>query len=156
MERTKKLFTLIIIEKDDLVLLAMKKRGFGADNWNGYGGKVEVGETITEAAVREVVEESGLVIKEKDLELRGTNTFQFPNDPVTLEVHLFSLKIFSGEPKETEEMRHQWFLKNEIQYDEMWEDDRYWMPLFLEGKSLSGRYVFDKDQKLLKKTITVL
>lgn len=33
-----------------LVLLGMKKRGFGAGKWNGFGGKVQPGETIEEAA----------------------------------------------------------------------------------------------------------
>lgn len=35
-----------------LVLLGMKKRGFGAGKWNGFGGKVQPGETIEEAARR--------------------------------------------------------------------------------------------------------
>ena len=40
-------------KKKDKVLLAMKKRGFGAGKWNGVGGKVKDGETIKQAAIRE-------------------------------------------------------------------------------------------------------
>ena len=37
----------------------MKKRGFGEGKWNGFGGKVEEGETILQAALRELKEECG-------------------------------------------------------------------------------------------------
>ena len=39
--------TLLFLRKDNHILLAMKKRGFGINKWNGAGGKVEEGETIT-------------------------------------------------------------------------------------------------------------
>lgn len=34
------------------ILLGYKKRGFGAQKWNGLGGKVEPNETILEGAKR--------------------------------------------------------------------------------------------------------
>lgn len=52
--------TLLFLIKDDHVLLAMKKRGFGAGNWNGVGGKIEAGESIEQALVRECQEEIGV------------------------------------------------------------------------------------------------
>lgn len=42
------------------VLLGLKKRGFGTGKWNGFGGKVEPGETIRQAAIREMKEEAGI------------------------------------------------------------------------------------------------
>jgi len=42
----------------------MKKRGFGAHLWNGFGGKVDPNETITAAAIREMEEESGVTPKD--------------------------------------------------------------------------------------------
>ena len=47
-----KLYTLIVVKKDDQVLLGFKKRGFGINKWNGFGGKVESGESITTCAIR--------------------------------------------------------------------------------------------------------
>ena len=47
-----KLLTLVLIREPSRVLLGMKKRGFGEGRWNGFGGKVEQGETITQAAYR--------------------------------------------------------------------------------------------------------
>ena len=47
-----KLLTLLFVIESDRVLLGMKKRGFGAGRWNGFGGKVDRDETIEEAAKR--------------------------------------------------------------------------------------------------------
>ena len=33
--------TICLLRKNDEVLLAMKKRGFGVGKWNGVGGKVK-------------------------------------------------------------------------------------------------------------------
>jgi 8-oxo-dGTP pyrophosphatase MutT (NUDIX family) len=48
---------LFLVKKQDNkitdVLLAMKKRGFGAGRWNGVGGKLGEGETIEQAVIRE-------------------------------------------------------------------------------------------------------
>ena len=49
---TSKLLTLVLVVQPGRVLLGMKKRGFGAGKWNGFGGKVEHGETIEQAARR--------------------------------------------------------------------------------------------------------
>lgn len=47
-----KLLTLVLVVQPGKVLLGMKKRGFGAGKWNGFGGKVEPGETIEAGARR--------------------------------------------------------------------------------------------------------
>lgn len=47
-----KLLTLVMVVQPGRVLLGMKKRGFGAGRWNGFGGKVQAGETIEDAARR--------------------------------------------------------------------------------------------------------
>ena len=48
-----KILTLLFVQKEGKVLLGMKKRGFGKDRWNGFGGKVHIEEeTIEEGAIR--------------------------------------------------------------------------------------------------------
>lgn len=42
----------MLIRELDKVLLGFKKRGFGVNKWNGFGGKVNPNESICEAAVR--------------------------------------------------------------------------------------------------------
>ncbi len=47
-----KLLTLAFVRESSRILLGYKKRGFGAGRWNGFGGKVQKGETIQEGALR--------------------------------------------------------------------------------------------------------
>lgn len=49
---SRKILTLVLIKKLNEVLLGYKKRGFGVNKWNGFGGKVNVNESIEEAAIR--------------------------------------------------------------------------------------------------------
>ncbi len=142
----KKVLTLCLVHQHPNILLGMKKRGFGVGRWNGFGGKVEEGETIEAAAKRELEEESGIVAI--DMTEVGILDFAFENDPKELEVHIFEIKDFTGTPKETEEMEPKWFAVDEIPFDQMWSDDIYWMPLFLAGKKFKGSFLFDKPSNL--------
>ena len=69
MDKKTKFYTLMFLINEGKILLGMKKRGFGAGKYNGFGGKVEAGETIAQAAVRETIEECGL--KPLDAALQG-------------------------------------------------------------------------------------
>ncbi|MDP2735053.1 MAG: 8-oxo-dGTP diphosphatase [bacterium] len=143
----KKLFTLCIVHQGNQVLLGMKKRGFGEGRWNGFGGKVKEGESIEEAMERELLEEAG--ISPVSFAKRGIMEFRFAEDPVVLEVHAFHVPAFVGEPQETEEMMPQWYAVGDIPFEKMWQDDKFWLPLFLEGKTLRGRFSFSNDDTLL-------
>lgn len=125
----------------------MKKRGFGRGRWNGFGGKVEGEESLEEAARRETLEESAIEVIE--LEERGVIEFEFRGKPELLEVHIYKAIKWLGEPQETEEMNPKWFNVVEIPYEEMWADDKYWLPLFLEGKKFKGRFLFDDNDQVL-------
>lgn len=143
----RKLLTLCIIHQHAKVLLGMKKRGFGEGRWNGFGGKVAPGETIEEAAQREIREEAGIEVN--NLERIGMIDFEFIGDPKILEVHVFRSTSFSGTPIETEEMRPQWFSIEEIPFSQMWPDDSYWFPLFLSGKKFKGKFFFQDNDRIL-------
>lgn len=142
-----KILTLCLVKKNEMILLGMKKRGFGEGRWNGFGGKVEEGETIIEAAIREMKEESGLKVEE--LEEKGILLFKFLDTGKFLEVHVFDVLKYSGEMTETEEMNPKWFNVEEIPFEKMWADDIYWMPLFLNGDKFNGEFVFEDNDKLL-------
>lgn len=137
--------TLSIIEDGDKALLAMKKRGFGEGWWNGYGGKVQEGESITDAMVRELYEESGLIARK--YRERAIIEFFFDGTDYEVEMHVFEVSDYDGQLVETEEMKPKWFLKKEIPYNEMWPADRNWMPLFFDGKDFNGRAVFNGETK---------
>lgn len=148
----RKMLTLCLIVKERKILLGMKKRGFGAGRWNGFGGKVEGGETVEAAAKRETQEECALSIE--TMEKVGIHEFEFHDRRGDiLEVHVFRVDSFSGEPRETEEMQPRWFTLDAIPYDEMWPDDIYWFPLFLEGKKFRTWFLFGKDDLVLEKSI---
>ena len=144
MER--KLFTLVVVFDDTRILLGLKKRGFGEGRWNGFGGKVEDGESIDEAAYRELTEESGLSAKK--LTKRGELVFEFREDKKPLEVHVFSADQWGDEPRESDEMKPQWFDLKTIPFSMMWPDDFYWMPLLLQGKNFRGSFFFE-DQNII-------
>ncbi|MBX4205272.1 MAG: 8-oxo-dGTP diphosphatase [Candidatus Doudnabacteria bacterium] len=144
--------TLCLVRANSQILLGFKKRGFGAGRWNGFGGKLKPGEDLLTACRRELLEESGLTAIE--CEKKAIMHFRFMDDTDEIEVHLFEVKEFTGEPVETEEMRPQWFYKNEIPFDKMWPDDRFWFPYFLEGKNFEGQFFFRDQNKLVDCKIT--
>lgn len=137
----KKILTLCVVCEDGKVLLGMKKRGFGAGRWNGFGGKLEAGETIEDGIKREAVEEAGITLTK--MEKVGILDFSFQDESSDLKVHVFKVDDFSGEPVETEEMFPEWFPYEEIPYGQMWPDDEYWLPFLLTHKLFKGRFVFD-------------
>ncbi len=119
------------------ILLGMKKRGFGIGKWNGFGGKLEGTETIEEGAIRELEEES--CIKTSNLRRRGFLVFKLLDVGKIMRVHVFDTFEFSGEPTETEEMRPKWYNEDQIPFEKMWLDDKYWFSYLLEEKSFVGR-----------------
>ncbi|MSU60307.1 MAG: 8-oxo-dGTP diphosphatase [Candidatus Staskawiczbacteria bacterium] len=146
---SKKVLTLCLICREGAILLGMKKRGFGMGKWNGFGGKVNEGETIEDATKRELLEESGLTAT--TLEKVGILRFNWQGkEEDILEVHSFKALDFSGEPMETEEMKPQWFSIKDIPFEKMWPDDKYWVPLFLEGKKFEGKFLYDNENNVVE------
>ena len=137
--------TLVFVVRDGRILLIHKKRGLGAGKINGPGGRLEPGEAPETAAVREVEEE--LRVTPVGLRALGENRFQFV-DGYSIHVHVFAATGCRGEPEETEEAAPLWVDVDAIPYTRMWEDDRLWLPLVLEGRSFSGRFLFDGDAML--------
>jgi ADP-ribose pyrophosphatase YjhB (NUDIX family) len=146
----KKIYTLAYLRKEGVICLAMKKRGFGEGNWNGYGGKLEEGESVEEATVREIGEESGVVVAPENLTKVAVVEFFF-HDGKHLEVHTFFVDTWEGEPVETEEMHPQWFLHEDIPFEKMWADDEYWLPRALKGEKFLGKVWFQKDGTSIEK-----
>lgn len=139
-----------IINHKNEVLLIMKKRDFGAGKWNGPGGKVKPNENPMAAAIREVKEE--VDIKVKMAEELGCMEFIWPDQLKNWNqrCYVYLAREFSGQPKESDECRPAWFSLNQIPYDQMWDDDKYWYPDALAGKKFKKRFYFDKDNKVIK------
>lgn len=148
--------TLLILRDGDKILLAKKKRGFGKSLYNGVGGKLEKGESVLDAMIRETREEIG--VTPTVYEKYGINEFlEFVNGEETnLVFHLFIATEWEGEPTESEEMAPEWFDIENIPYDKMFKDDKYWLPLVLEGKKVRGKFVFDKNWNSLAREVKVV
>ena len=106
--------TLVFLVDEARVLLAMKKKGFGAGKYNGLGGKIEPGETEEQAMVREAQEEA--FVTPLNFKYVADITFdEFYGTKKTVNhAHVYLCYEWEGEPKESEEMIPEWFDKDSL------------------------------------------
>lgn len=105
MARTEKveLTTLCMIRRGDQILLQNRVK----KDWCGYalpGGHVEPGESIVDAVIREMKEETGLTIQTPQL----CGIKQFPIDGGRYLVFLFRADHFEGQLLSSDEGRMEW------------------------------------------------
>ncbi len=133
------------------VALSTKKYGYAKGKPNGYGGKVEHGEAIEQAALRELYEEAKIKANVQDLNLVGKLLFEFPSLQEDVLAYIYVLTKWQGIPKETKEMSlPKWYNVNTLPLNKMWPSDKYWVPkLFKYAPEfnifLFGRLVFNPD-----------
>ncbi|KIJ14601.1 hypothetical protein PAXINDRAFT_169741 [Paxillus involutus ATCC 200175] len=106
----RRLYTNAFVISGNKLLLGMKKRGFGVGLYNGFGGKVDPGETPAQAAARELQEEAGI---DAPLEYAGNLLFLTEGTDWAFDVKIYSAREHSGTPIETDEMRPEWFSLSE-------------------------------------------
>ena len=137
--------TLMFVLGDGQALLIRKKRGLGAGKISAPGGKIDPGETALQAAIRETQEEVG--VTPLDPVERGELSFQFV-DGLRLHVRVFVASGWTGELQESDEATPIWTRLDALPYDEMWADDRVWVPELLAGRMFVLRAVFADDTML--------
>jgi ADP-ribose pyrophosphatase YjhB (NUDIX family) len=147
--KPKTVMTLCLLRKGNDLLMGLKKVRWGAGNYNGYGGKLEHGETLEECIKREVKEESGLDLLE--FEKRGVITFQ--NVDLNVEVHIYEGLSWVGEAIETDEMTPIWLNIDNLPYEKMWTSDKYWHPYFFNRDYFEGWLIFDENHQVLDSNI---
>lgn len=135
--------TLVFVIRNGSILLIDKKTGLGKGKVNGPGGKVEKDESPLDCAVRECQEELGITVSA--LQYCGQHRFQFV-DGYSIHVWVYRTTEFEGVPTESVEARPLWVKLDEIPYEQMWEDDRIWLPMVLRGEKFQGRWIFDGDR----------
>lgn len=134
------------IRSDGAILFGRKRRGMGYGKWNGFGGKIEAGETMRACAVRELSEECGLTAREEDLLMKADFYFHQPSDPSWSHAGVvYFLHRWQGDPKVSDEMTPRWFRPEDLPYGDMWEADKIWLPMLLSGKKLRGTIYFGED-----------
>ena len=133
------LTVLCLIHKDDSYLLQDRIK----KDWKGFtlpGGHIEPGESIVDAVVREMKEETGLTVE--GFSYRGLVTF-IQEGGIIEYMHLYTVDRFSGEIIECDEGTLKWIDKEEVFQLNLWEGDKIFLKLLLEDKgyfSLKLRY----------------
>ena len=144
--------TLCYVFEDEEVLLIRKKRGPGEGRYVGPGGKVEANESIEEAVIREVHEETSLTIDAP--EKKGELAFYFAEEPF-MNVHVFRAESYTGTVEESDEAEPDWMDITDLPYDRMWDGDEHWLPLLIDGESFSGTFTYDEHgDELREHTLT--
>lgn len=136
--------TLVYLLHGDSVLLIRKLRGHGAGKVNAPGGRVEAGESVEACAIREVAEEVG--VRVQSLELRALLRYDDPAEGLAMEGFAFVSTEFHGAPARTAEADPFWCRIDEIPYDEMWENDRIWLPRVLQGERIRADFRYCRNR----------
>lgn len=125
--------TLCYIEKDDAYLMLHRIKKVNDENhdkWIGVGGKFEAGESPEDCLLREVKEETGLILT--DYRYRGLVTF-VSDEWGTEYMHLFTATGFEGEIKSCDEGELVWVPKAEIENLNIWEGDKIFFRLLVKS-----------------------
>lgn len=101
----------VILDKDDKVLCAQRPEGKNlALKWEFPGGKIEEGESASEALIRELEEEMGCRIDVKDK--ITTTTYEY--DFAVVELTTYYSEVISGEIKLYEHVDMKWLKREDI------------------------------------------
>jgi 8-oxo-dGTP pyrophosphatase MutT (NUDIX family) len=145
--------TLCFLRRNNQVLLAVKTKAIGKGCWNGYGGGIEGREDPKEAAVRELLEESGVVGRPEDLEEMAIVYFHNTTSNgtnFTCKVHVYGLSRWEGAVKATGEMKDPtWFGLDNLPLKTMMPADAVWLPRALNGEKFIATAHYGPFQKEL-------
>jgi 8-oxo-dGTP diphosphatase len=131
-------------EKTLFIHRIKKEQDFHLGKWNGLGGKMEQGETPEECVIREVKEESGLLIKNP--RMRGFITFPMFDGIQDWNVFVFTAEEFQGELCESEEGILKWIPNSDILNLNLWEGDRIFLPWLGRKEFFSARFVYENGR----------
>ena len=127
-----KMTTLCYIEKDNKYLMlhrVSKKNDINKDKWIGVGGHFEEGESPEDCLIREVREETGLILKK--YRFRGIVTFNADNYETEF-MCLYTASEFQGDLIECNEGKLEWIDKNKLMDLNLWEGDKIFLRLIKE------------------------
>lgn len=143
------LATLCYIIKDNKTLMLYRNKkpnDFHEGKWNGLGGKFEKSETPEECVIREVKEESGLLIKNP--KLHGIITFPMFDNIKDWYVFMFTVTEFTGELIDSNEGKLEWIPNEKLLELNLWDGDKYFIPWLFQEKYFSAKFIYE-DKKYI-------
>ena len=149
-----KMTTLCYIENNDCYLMlhrTKKKKDVNKVKWIGVGGHAEGNETPQECLLREVKEETGLLLT--SYKFRGLITFI--SDEYEAEMMcLFTADGYTGELITCDEGELEWVKKSDVPQLPTWEGDAQFLKLLLEDEkrffAMKLRY---EGERLVEKSV---
>ncbi len=119
----KRIGTVCFIIQDNNILLALIEYGPNDRKWNGIGGHVDSNESPEDAVVREFSEETYIKVNKNDL----IKVLEINSD---IKLLVYKTNHWQGEikAKEISLKEFRWFDKDEIPFDQMYPDNKEWLP----------------------------
>lgn len=121
-----------------------KENDYHRGKWNGLGGKFEPGESPEECAVREIKEESGLLVK--NIKMRGFITFPMFDGKEDWYVFLFTVDDFEGELIDSNEGNLDWIPNEKLTEINLWEGDKHFIPWLFQDKFFSAKFIYENGK----------
>ena len=144
---------LCYLEKNNQYLMlhrVKRKKDLNKGKWIGLGGHIEENESPDEALVREVYEESGLLINS----FKRNGIIEFVNDDYKELMYLYTSADFNGEIIECDEGILKWIPKNEIFNLNLWDGDRVFLNKLLNNDSyFEIRLIYEKNKFIRSENI---
>ncbi len=140
------LTVLCMIHNDDSYLLQDRVK----TDWKGYtlpGGHIEPGESIVDAVVREMKEETGLTIKSPRL----CGVKQFPIEGGRYIVFLFETDQFDGKLVDSDEGKMHWVKKTELSNVNLVDDFDALIEVMLSDSLTEFQYIIEHDEWMVVK-----
>ncbi len=133
---------------DGRVLLGLRDADleFGAGIYSGPGGKLDREELPLECLERELQEEFCIQIDRTRVEQVATILFWAGGEP-HFKVFVYRVLGFTGEPRKTNEMTPEWFPRDELPFDRMFEADRHWFGKAVRGERFSANIRYGEPGK---------
>lgn len=143
------LSTVCYIEKEGKYLMlhrTKKQNDINKEKWLGIGGKFEDKESPEDCIIREVKEETGLILN--SVKLRGMLTF-INTICETEYIYVFTSDDFTGNLIQCNEGDLQWVEKNKVTSLNLWEGDKIFIGKIKENSPFfTIKYEYDGDTLL--------
>ncbi len=121
-----------------------KKHDYHRGKWNGLGGKFNPGESPEECAIREIREESGLLVKA--VKMKGFITFPLFDGKDDWYVFLFTADEFEGKQIDSPEGKLEWIPNSKLTEINLWEGDKIFIPWLFGDRFFSAKFNYDNGK----------